>query len=91
MKPWCRREVLAVAEVCWVLCYPSGFLSFGCSSHHPRGFCLPSLLSEVLALAALWMLPTPGKSHQLFLLPQALQMQRGLVPEPCHAGCSFLP
>lgn len=75
MKPWCRRQALAVAEVCWVLHYPSGFLSFGCSSHHPCGFCLPSLLNEVLALAALWMVPTLGKSHQLFLLPQALQMQ----------------
>lgn len=68
---------------------PSGVLSFSCSSHHPRGFRLLSLCDELPGPGCPTMLPTLGKSHQLFLLPQGLQTQRGLVPEPCHAGCFF--
>lgn len=75
VKPWCVREARAVAGVCLVLRYPSGFLSFSCSSHHPHGFHLLSLCEELPAPAALRVLPTLGRSHRLYLLPQRLQTQ----------------
>lgn len=64
MRPWFCRELglLWSFAVCFVPC----FLSSSSSSHHSHEFYLLSLHLELLALAALWMLPVLEKSHLLF-------------------------
>lgn len=77
MRPWFCRELglLWSFAVCFVPCFLSS------SSHHSHEFYLLSLHLELLALAALWMLPVLEKSHLLFTAT-GLQRQRGLEPEP---------
>lgn len=69
------QKAWAVAELCHVFLSLLGFLSS--SLHHSHEFYLLYPHPELQALAALWMLPMPEKSHPLFLLPRGYKGSEG--------------